>query len=117
MRKYFLIVFNSLFILTLAVSTTSAKDETAIIKTTIYCDHCLKCETCGGKLKWDMSFKKGIKTIDIDEKAMTITVKFNPKKITLAELKETISKYGYDADDVKADSVSYSKLDECCKRQ
>ena len=89
--------------------------EKIIIKTNIYCDHCKKCESCGGKLQKEL-FTKGIKNIILDEKAMTITVAYNPEKITVEKIRERISKLGYDADDVKADTAAYQKLDGCCKK-
>ncbi len=95
----------------------SGKAETIVIKTTIYCDHCKECGSCGGKIEKDLGFNKGIKLVKLDEKAMTITVTFNPKKTTSDEIRKAISKYGYDADDVKADPDAYSKLDECCLKK
>ena len=89
--------------------------EKIIIKTNIYCDHCKKCESCGDKLQKEL-FTKGIKNIALDEKAMTITVTYNPEKITVEKIRERISKLGYDADDVKADTAAYQKLDGCCKK-
>ncbi|HKR03952.1 MAG TPA: cation transporter [Bacteroidia bacterium] len=89
--------------------------EKIIIKTNIYCDHCKKCESCGGKLQKEL-FTKGIKNIVLDEKAMTISVTYNPEKITAEKIRERISKLGYDADEVKADAEAYQKLDGCCKK-
>jgi periplasmic mercuric ion binding protein len=92
------------------------KSSTAIIKTKIYCDHCKECESCGGKLEKDLGFNKGIKLVKLDEKEMTITVTYNPKKTSLDDIRNSISMYGFDADSVKANLVSYGKLDECCKK-
>ena len=97
--------------------TKSKSKETIVIKTTIYCDHCKECESCGGLLQKDLSFDKGIKLVKLDEKEMTITVTFNPKKITADAIRKKISKYGFDADDVKADAEAYAKLDECCRKK
>lgn len=52
----------------------------------------------------------------LDDKAMTIKVTYNSKKTDLAKIKTAISKLGYDADDVKADPVTYDGLDGCCKK-
>jgi len=93
------------------------KSETVIIKTNIYCNHCKECESCGGKIQRDLSFDKGILQVDLDEKLMTIKVEYNPKKTTPEEIRKKISMYGYDADDVKADSLAVSKLDGCCLKK
>jgi copper chaperone CopZ len=92
------------------------KFETVIIKTNIYCDHCMECSSCSGKIEKELGFDKGIKLVKLDEKAMTITVTYNPKKTNVDEIRKTISLYGFDADDLKADPEAYSKLDECCKK-
>ena len=97
------------------VAVAGITTEKTTIKTNIYCDHCRKCESCGGKLQKEL-FTKGIKNIVLDEKAMTITVTYNPEKITVEKIRERISKLGYDADDVKADAEAYQKLDGCCKK-
>jgi len=109
------------FLLIVAVNQFSVgaqgKTETAVIKTMIYCDHCLVCESCSGKLEHELFFQKGITAIKLDDKAMTVTVTYKPDKITLDEIRKAISKLGFDADDVKADLTAYNKLDACCKKQ
>ncbi|MFP9100199.1 heavy-metal-associated domain-containing protein [Flavobacterium sp. RHBU_24] len=90
--------------------------QTATIKTAIYCDHCKACETCGKKFNSTLLREKGIQMVVLDEKAMTIKVTYNSKKTDLAAIKQAISKLGYDADDVKAETVAYNGLDDCCKK-
>lgn len=90
-------------------------NQKAVIKTVLNCDHCKECETCGLKFKTEMLKIKGVKMYELDDKAMTFTVYYNPKKTTLQTIKVAISKLGYDADEVKADSAGYEKLDDCCK--
>ncbi len=87
----------------------------AVIKTTIVCDHCKACETCGKNFQTNMLKIKGVKMFELDEKAMTVTVYYNTKKTDLETIRIAISKFGYDADEVKADEEAYSKLDDCCK--
>ena len=89
--------------------------QKAVIKTAISCDHCKMCETCGGLLEKTLLKNKGIQMIDLDEKAMTITVIYNTKKTDLPAIRTAISKLGYDADDIKANAEGYEKLDRCCK--
>ena len=55
--------------------------------------------------------------VDTVNTPRTITITYNPQKISLEKLKSEISKLGYDADDVKADPAAYAKLDNCCKKQ
>lgn len=92
------------------------KNAKAIIKTTIYCDHCRTCETCGKNFQSKMLKIQGVKMFELDEKAMTITVYYNTTKTNPETIKTEISKLGYDADEKKADILAYEKLDSCCKK-
>ena len=90
--------------------------KTVVIKTMIYCDHCKQCETCGDKFNKDLYNEDGIKRVDIDSKAMTITVIYDSRKTDIDKIRLFISKLGYDADDIKADPAGVAKLDGCCKK-
>lgn len=90
--------------------------QTAVIKTMIYCDHCKHCETCGEKFEKVLLKEKGVQMVTLNEEAMEIKVVYNSKKTSLPAIKEAISKLGYDADDVKADTTAYAGLDDCCKK-
>ena len=109
-----------LFVALLSFTPTFAKTKTrtakAIIKTHFYCDHCKKCETCGKKFEAELYNTKGIKDFSIDEKAMTITVVYNPQRVSIPQIRQAISKLGFDADELKADLEAYEKLDNCCKK-
>lgn len=115
-------LFKISLLATLLVGTFSftvqqpAKPATIVIKTAIYCDHCKECETCRPLLEEKLFLEKGIREVVLDDKAMTITVTYNPKKITPEQIRLAISKLGYDADDVKADPTGYEKLDGCCQK-
>lgn len=99
------------------VGLSPDKTETVVIQTAIYCDHCLECESCGGKIQRDLSFDKGIHKVVLDDKKMTVSVEFNPLKTNAEEIRKRISMYGYDADTMKADSLAVTKLDNCCLKK
>ena len=105
------------FLLSLLSNTASAQKTVfkAVLKTSISCDHCKQCETCGELLEKTLIKEKGVQMITLDEKASTITVIYNSKKTDIATIKNAVSKMGYDADDVKADPEGYKNLDACCK--
>jgi copper chaperone CopZ len=54
--------------------------------------------------------------MELDEKAMTVTVFYDSKKTNLELIKTSIANLGYDADEVKANPAAYEKLDGCCKK-
>ncbi len=114
MKNSILIVLLLLF--TFSVAAQSKKNQKAVIKTVLNCDHCKICETCGKNFQENLYKIKGVKMYELDEKNMTITVFYNGEKTNLQTIKTAISKLGYDADDVKADKGAYEKLDGCCKR-
>lgn len=112
---------NSIFLLlftffSITISAQNSKNEKAVIQTTIQCDHCKACETCGQSFQENLYKITGVKMYELDEKAMTLTVFYNGKKTNLEKIKTAITKLGYDADEMKADSEAYKKLDGCCKK-
>lgn len=112
-----LFVILTLFLFSSPVFAQKEKTiQTATIKTVIHCDHCKQCESCGDKLQKTLLKEKGIQMITLDDKAMTIKVVYNSKKTDLTKIKTAISKLGYDADDLAADTVAYESLDGCCKK-
>ena len=113
--KTILIAFTALLFSNGANAQQQKTIQTAVIKTAIYCDHCKACETCGPKFN-QLLKEKGVQMVALDEKAMTLKVTYNSKKIDLITIKRAISKLGYDADEVKADAVAYDSLDGCCKK-
>lgn len=106
-----------LFIVFLFSNTAIAQktNQKAVIKTTLNCDHCKACETCGLKFKTEMLKIKGVKMYELDDKKMTFTIYYNAKKTDLQTIKVAISKLGYDADEVKATTEGLATLDGCCK--
>lgn len=118
-KRSFALILTMILSMFISLQVSAQKSQnikTAVIKTTIYCDHCKQCETCGDKFQKDLYNEAGIKRVDIDTKAMTITVVYDSRKIEIDKIKLFISKLGYDADDVKADPEGINKLDACCKK-
>ncbi|WP_284652961.1 heavy-metal-associated domain-containing protein [Flavobacterium terrisoli] len=116
MRNALLILFFTLFTCSLSAQEAK-KNQKAVIKTTLYCNHCKVCETCGKNFQTNLLKIKGVKMYEHDDKEMTITVYYNAQKTDLQTIKVAISKMGYDADEVKADVAAYEQLDGCCKKE
>jgi len=106
-------------LLTFAFSIASAqgnKTESITIKTKIYCDHCVRCESCGANINETVrGTEKGIKKVKINPADNTITVTFNAAKTTPDKIRAAIAASGFDADNIKATTEGYAKLDGCCK--
>lgn len=102
-----------LFILALISYTSKAQDnktEEIKIKTSAMCD------MCKTTIEKDLAFEKGIKNSTLDVDSKIITVVYNPKKTTPDKIRMAISKIGYDADEVPADTKAYKQLNSCCKK-
>lgn len=116
--NYSLLLFLCLFSILLSAQTSPKEKrvKTVLVKTTIYCDHCKECESCGGRILKQLYNESGIKNTEVDPKAQTIKVVYDSQKTDIDKIRQTISKMGFDADDVKADPAAVAKLDDCCKK-
>src|SRR5689334_10128806 len=105
MKKIFLIIATLFF-----VSNVFAQNAEVKIKTSAVCG------TCKKTIEHDLLFEKGIKKVTLDLDSNVVTVVYNPKKTDEEKIRIALTKIGYDADDIPADSASYSKLPDCCKK-
>lgn len=114
MKRFAVLLAIPLFVL----FTGFAKPKLAevVIHTTFYCNHYDECESKPA-LEKEIMMTIGVKSVVIDSKAMTITVKYKPKQTNPDKIRNVISQSGYDADSVKADPKAVEKLDGCCKKK
>lgn len=108
MKKLFI---SSTLVLASAMAMAS---DTLLVKTTIHCNHCLACGSCGERINREFPFIKGLTDYVFDPKAMTFRVSYNPKSTNPDAIRLAISKIGYDADNVPADPRALAKFDGCC---
>ncbi len=112
--KHFCAIFFLMFAASFSFSQT-AKKETLVVKTSIVCDHCLQCESCGANIYNSTLTIKGVKSIEVSPETNTISVTYKTKKTDPDKIRAAIAASGFDADHVKADPSAYVKLDGCCK--
>ncbi len=79
-----------------------AKDIRTVVLNTAPEMHCANCEN---KIKSHIRFEKGVKEIDTDLNAKTVTVKYDAEKTTVENIVAGFSKIGYEATVVKCDST------------
>lgn len=75
-----------------------------------------QCETCKKKLEHDLRFEKGVESVNLNVENKILTVVYIPNKTNPEKIRIAISKIGYDADSVAADTKAYQKLNDCCKK-
>lgn len=103
-------------ILFVAVITLLATPEIKAQSAEIVIQTTAQCKECKENIEKALINQKGVKFAELDIKTKQAKVVYNPKKITPEKLREVISKTGYDADDVPADSAAVQKLSPCCTK-
>ncbi|HRS01818.1 MAG TPA: heavy metal-associated domain-containing protein [Bacteroidota bacterium] len=110
--KRYLGIFLGL-ILTITVVNTAVKAEanlqTVQIKTSAVC------ESCKTRIEKAVNKLQGVEKSDLDLSTKILTISYDPAKVSVEKIKNTISKTGYSADEIKADKKAFDKLPACCK--
>lgn len=113
--KYWLPVL--LFTLLGAYNTQAQKSakstpitETAVLMTSAQCD------MCKARIEGKLGESKGVRMVALDIRSKKLTVKYNPEKTTVDEIKRAINALGYDADEAKGDPEAYKNLPACCQK-
>ena len=102
-----------MLIIMLAFSATAQEEQKTkeiTIKSSVVCD------MCKDRIENDMAFEKGVKAATVNLKTKEIDITYRTDKTNPDKLRTAISKIGYDADDVEAESKAYAKLPRCCKK-
>lgn len=100
------------FLSTTAIAQKANKTITTVeIQTSAVCDMCKDLI-----IQKNLVYEKGVKYAEMDLKTGVLTLNYRKDKTSLDHLRNVISKLGYSADSVKADSLAYEKLHFCCKK-
>jgi periplasmic mercuric ion binding protein len=103
------VLILSVFLVT-SVGAMPPKLETIKIKTSSQCDMCKE------RIEEALAFEKGVKSSELDIGTKIVTVSYKAGKTSPEKIRQAISKAGYDADDIAADTKKYEKLPACCKK-
>lgn len=101
-------LLSIMFALLLTTGLT-AQTQKATIKTSA------QCEMCKESLEANLSKVDGIKKATLDFKTKELNVKYDESVVSLDDIKKTVSKTGYWADNVMPDKDAYAALPACCK--
>lgn len=107
---------KSIMMLTLVVLLSScgiANGQST--KPTISIQTNAQCGDCKERIEEALNYTNGVIYAELDLDTKKVEVKYKSKKISEQEIKQIISKLGYNADEVKADKDSQSKLPTCCQ--
>ena len=76
----------------------------------------LQCGMCQNTISKTLKAIPGVKKVQTSITQSTITVSYKSDKVTLDQIRQAVSKAGYDADHLKADPQAYQNLPSCCKK-
>lgn len=102
---------TGIFMILALCSFTGKETKTIEIKTSTVCD------MCKDKIERELVFEAGIKSVKVDLKALTVTVKFRIDKTNPEAIRKAIAKLGYWADEVPANEEAFKNLPECCQKE
>ena len=75
------------------------------------------CQKCADKFKENVPYFKGVKSYTYDMKTAKLTINYDAKRTNPDQLRQEVSKLGYNADNVKADPAARAKLPACCRTE
>jgi mercuric ion binding protein len=73
------------------------------------------CEMCKDRLEKDLTFEKGVKSVNLDLETKVLNIAYIDGKTNPELLRKRVTLVGYHADNLKRDPKAYEKLDPCCK--
>lgn len=83
-----------------------AKDIKTVVVTTQPQMHCASCEN---KIKGNLRFEKGVKTIECNIPDQRVTITFDAEKNTAENIIKSFGKFGYKATEVKEEKKVKNK--------
>ena len=110
---------KNLFIIAMLMMSVMAfaKDVKTVVFTTQPQMHCSSCED---KIKSNLRFEKGIKTIETSVENQTVTVTYDADKTTAENLQKGFEKFGYTAsvvDNAAPADTAKAKKSCCCGKK
>ncbi len=108
---------KKIFLLSLAIAglTAVTSAQVKVIKAKIKTPNAL-CEACKTRIESYLKRDNGIVFIDVNYRKGETTVKYQPDRTDIEQIKTAIANLGYDADDVAANEESYKRLPKTCKK-
>ena len=106
--KHIISIITTIIILA-QIGCGSKQEKNEISVRTIQCGMCQK------TIEEGLESVKGVKSVQVSLADKVARVTYDPTVVDLASMVTTISKLGYQANEVLADPVAYEALPGCCK--
>lgn len=107
-------ILTIVLLLTIVLGFTSAKDGEPT-KRTVFIQTNAICGDCKERIEGVLNFEPGIIYAEFHLDSKKVEVKYNSKKTSIEKIRGTISKIGYQADDVEPDKEAQRNLPDCCQ--
>ena len=75
----------------------------------------IQCGMCQKNIENGLKSIPGISKVSVDLDSKTTSVTYDSQKANVKTIENSISKSGYQANNLKADPVTYESLPDCCK--
>jgi Copper chaperone len=95
-----------LFVVLALATVCFGKDIRTVVLTTLPEMHCANCEK---KIKENIRFEKGVKSIKTDLKTKTVTIEYDADKTNVQDIIKGFKKIKYEASEVKKDKENKKK--------
>lgn len=95
----------ALLALTLSTGSAWAKD----LRTVVFKVAQLECENCAQKVKQNIRFEKGVKTLATDLPTRTVTITYDADKTSVEKLQQGFRKFDYEAEFLKETKAEKKK--------
>ena len=95
-----------LFVVLALATVCFGKDIRTVVLTTLPEMHCANCEK---KIKENIRFEKGVKSIKTDLKTKTVTVEYDAEKTNVQNIIKCFKKIKYEATEVKKEKENKQK--------
>jgi copper chaperone CopZ len=111
MKRIIILALAAIITLGANAQKASKKEQTVTIQTNGVC------QKCADKFKVNVPYFKGVKDYSYDMKTAKLTITYDASRTNPDQLRQQISKLGYNADNVKADAAARAKLPACCRAE
>lgn len=108
---------KTIMALTIALMAVAAQAKD--IKTVVFTTNPkMSCENCEKKIKGNLRYEKGVKSIDTNVEQQKVTVKYDADKTSAETLQKAFEKFGYKAEQVgKASHTECDDSQRCGKTE
>ena len=113
MKKLLVVKALMAFVLCFTVVNASADNKKKISEVTYKVE--MDCSSCVSKITKNIPYEKGVKDLDVDFKAQTVTIKYREDKTNKENLVKALEKLDFKAEEIKESDCNKAKTTKCCE--